>query len=462
MKQSSISPQKWILLISLVISTMMLAFTAHAFKKAARGDLCDFQAYYVAAKALCEHNDPYVFAERPYIYPPLFATLCMPLALLPANIAAMAYVPVMVAAILLSFSWGVREILRRFNVPVTPLLFGITLLISFAIMEDRIKSDLQMFQVNSLLLFLLVLSLRWLDRRPFLAGAALGLAMNIKAFPIIMLPYLLFRRRYRSAASMVITTIAFGLLPAGALGWKTNLQYLAQSSGGFLSLLGIQTGVHQKAQIKDVTASYSVSLPSGIVRMVGPGHELLAWAAVGTIFLAIIVFGAWVYRRGGIPRLHWPDASQQQQQPWQALIALEWAVLIALALIFSPQTNSRHLLMLAPLPMLGAAMLVKSFPKPGWIWVLTGTALAWASITLPPGSFRISFLHTAHVFWQFVGGPSWILLAAIPPLLWGAIRVVKSLTPDESVIGVTPTEFRTDNACEGAKPTHGDNGDRET
>ena len=222
--------------------------------------------------------------------------------------------------------------MRRLDVPVTPLLFAITFLISFAIMEDRINSDLQMFQVNSLLLFLFILALRWLDRHPLWAGAALGLAMNIKAFPIIMLPYLL---------------------------------YLAQSSGGFLSLLGVQTGVEQKAQIKDVTAFYSVSLPSGIVRMAGPGHEALAWTAVATIFLTLIIFGAWVYRRGGIPRLHWPDATQQQQQPWQALIALEWAILIAIALIFSPQTNSRHLLMLAPLPMLGAAMLVKSLRKPG-------------------------------------------------------------------------------------------------
>ncbi|MEI6787451.1 MAG: glycosyltransferase family 87 protein [bacterium] len=432
MKKTNNSPTKWILLITLVISIMMLAFTAHAFKKAARGDHCDFQAYYVAAKALCEHNDPYVFAERPYIYPPLFATLCMPLASLPANTAAMTYVPVMVAAILLSFFWGVREIMRRLDVPVTPLLFAITFLISFAVMEDRIKSDLQMFQVNSLLLFLFILALRWLDRHPLWAGAALGLAINIKAFPIIMLPYLLFRRRYRAAASMVVSTILFGLLPSAVIGWKTNLQYLAQSSGGFLSLLGVQTGVEQKAQIKDVTASYSVSLPSGIVRMAGPGHETLAWTAVAMIFLTIIIFGAWVYRRGGIPRLHWPDAAQQQQQPWKALIALEWAILIALALIFSPQTNSRHLLMLAPLPMLGAAMMVKSFPKPGWIWILTGTALAWASITLPPGSFRISFLHTAHVFWQFVGGPSWVLLAAIPPLLWGAIRVIPGLRERES------------------------------
>jgi hypothetical protein len=424
MKRFAISPGLCITLIALIISILMIAFTAHAFMKASRGNLCDFQVYYVAAKALCEHQDPYVYAERPYIYPPLFATLCMPLASFSANTAAMLYIPFMVAAVLLSFYLGIREYMRRFEVPATSLLVSVSLLIAFMIMEDRVKADLQMFQVNSLLLCLFILALRWLDQRPRLAGIALGLAMNIKAFPLIMLPYLIFRKRYQTAAYMVGATVCFGLLPAVVLGWGKNLQYLAQSSGGFLSLLGIQTGVQQKALIKDVTASYSVSISSGLVRMLGPGHEALAWTVVAVILLAVISFAAWAYRKGGLARLHWPDRFKQQEQPWQALIALEWAVLLAVALSVSPQTNSRHFLMLAPLAMLGSVMLVKTFRKTGWLCILVGTALLWASLTLPPGSFRISFLRTAHVFWQFVGGPSWILLESLPFLILGGVLVL--------------------------------------
>jgi len=430
MKLSGISPKTLITLAAIISCVMMIAFTAHAFKKAARGDISDFNAYYAATTALCEHQDPYVYAEKPYIYPPLFATLCMPLASFPANTAAMIYIPLMAVAVILSLFWGIRETMRRLEVPADPLLFATALLMTFAIMEDRIKSDLQMFQVNSLLLFLFILAFRWLDKRPAWAGAALGLAMNIKAFPIIMLPYLLFRRRRMTAASMVASTVGFGLLPAAVIGWQTNLQYLAESSSGFLSLLGVQTGVQQKAHIKDVTASYSVSIPSGMVRMAGPGHEALAWTAIAAILVMIIVFGVWAYRRGGFPRLRWPDQSMQQEQPWRALIALEWAVLIAIALIFSPQTNSRHLLMLAPLAMLGSVMMVKTFRKPGWNFALAGTALVWAGLTLPPGSFKISFLLAAHVFWQFVGGPGWVLLASLPPLIWGGMTVVRMTRRD--------------------------------
>jgi len=411
----------------------MIAFTVHTFRRASRGDVSDFQAYYVAATALCDHADPYVFSEKPYIYPPLFATLCMPLASLSINTAAACYIPIMVAAILLSFLWGIREFTDRFGRPQQGVLVAISLLIAFVIMEDRVKSDLQMFQVNSLLLFLSILALRWLDRRPTLAGFALGLAMNIKVFPIIFLPYLIFRRRWKTAGAMLGSTLLFGLLPAAVIGWKTNLQYLAQSSGGFLSLLGVHMDVQQKAQIKDVTASYSVSIPSGMVRMIGPEHTTLAWILVWGILIALMIFGAWVYGRQGLPRVSWPDQTRQQEQPWRAMVALEWSILTAIALGFSPQTNSRHLLMLAPLAMLGAVILVNTSRSRGWYFVLAGTALVWASLTLPPGSFKIHFLYHAHVFWQFVGGPSWVLLASLPFLLWGGTRVIRDLSSGNSI-----------------------------
>ena len=418
-------------IIALLVATaviLLIAFTAHAVKKAIRGDVSDFLAYYTAAQALCQQTDPYVFAEKPYIYPPLFATLCMPLAALPVTLAALCYVPVMAGAIVMAFLLGIREMLTRFRMPLQGQAITACTVMAFFIMEDRVKSDLQMFQVNSLLLCLMILALRWLDRRPALAGAALGLAMNIKVFPIIMLPYLLLRRRWKTAGSMLGSTVLFGLLPSLVIGWKTNLQYLAQSSGGFLTLLGVQAPVHQKAQIKDVTASYSVSIPSGLVRMLGPDHTVLAWSLVGALLAALLVFGAWVYRRQGLPRLRWPDFRSQQEPRWRAMVALEWSVLVAIALIFSPQTNTRHFLMLAPLAMLGAVLLVNTFRTPGWTACLAGTALVWAGLTLPPGSFRIEFLHQAHVFWQFIGGPSWILLMSLPALIWGGTMAVKKLS----------------------------------
>ena len=73
-------------------------------------------------------------------------------------------------------------------------------------------------------------------------------------------------------------------------------------------------------------------------------------------------------------------------------------------------------------------MLIKTFRTPGWTACLAGTALVWVGLTLPPGSFRIEFLHQAHVFWQFIGGPAWILLMSLPPLIWGGAMAVRKLS----------------------------------
>ena len=405
-----------ITLLLLASVGLLISFTGHAFSKARHDNISDFEAYYVAAKSLCEHADPYVYAAKPYIYPPLFATLCMPLAALHPGQAAACYVPLMLLAVVLAFALGTLDMMRRYGLPPAGRLFALCLSIGFLIMEDRVKSDLQMFQVNSLLLCLLILALRWLDRRPLLAGTALGLAMNIKVFPLIMLPYLLLRKRWTAAATMLASTALFGLLPALVLGWRTNLQYLAQSSGGFLTLLGVEAPVHQKAQIKDITASYSVSIPSGLARMLGIENSPLAWILSLALLAALLTLLMVAYRRQGVSRA--PSGNHE------ARTALEWSLLIALALIFSPQTNSRHFLMLAPVAMLGAALVVSRYRQPGWGACLTGTALIWAGLTLPPGSFKIEFLHRAHTAWQFIGGPSWILLLALPFLISGATRAI--------------------------------------
>lgn len=418
----------WIMIIAAVTGIMLLSFAGHAIQKARRGHISDFEAYYVAATALHEHQDPYVFAEKPYIYPPLFATLLMPLANLPANTAAMLYVPLMLSAIILAFYLGLRELTRRLGFSSSPFRLALSFLFAFLIMEDRIKSDLQMFQVNSLLLCLLLLALYWLDKRPLMAGISLGLAMNIKAFPVIIFPYLLVRRRYLAALSMLAATVCFGLCPALIIGWTRNLQYLAQSSAGFLSLLGIQTEVHHKAQILGVTASYSVSLPSGIVRMAGPGNEVLAWTCIALILAGFAIFGAWLYHKNRLPLIRWPRNMVQQQQPWKALIAMEWVILITLSLIFSPQTNSRHFLMLAMTAMFAAIIMVHCFRQPRWMPVFFGTILLWAGLTLPPGSFEIPILTAAHHFWQFVGGPSWVLLASLIFLTWAGTTIVRKMT----------------------------------
>jgi hypothetical protein len=69
----------------------------------------------------------------------------------------------------------------------------------------------------------------WLLRRrhPWMGGSLFALATAIKAFPVAVLPYLLWRRQWASAASMVVFLVIFLFLaPAPVRGYQHNIAEL--------------------------------------------------------------------------------------------------------------------------------------------------------------------------------------------------------------------------------------------
>ena len=90
-------------------------------------------------------------------------------------------------------------------------------------------------------------------------------------------------------------------------------------------------------------------------------------------------------------------------------------------LIFSPQTNSRHfVLMLLPMAMALAAILsvMRRGPR---MMMLTGLVICYAALVLPPGSHRIQWLYMLRANWFYLGGPSWVLLGATSLFLLGGL-----------------------------------------
>ena len=73
-------------------------------------------------------------------------------------------------------------------------------------------------QPNLLLLALILAGFACLQRqRPIAAGALIALATALKAFPIAVLPYLLWRRQWRAALSMASLLVVFTLLVPSAV-----------------------------------------------------------------------------------------------------------------------------------------------------------------------------------------------------------------------------------------------------
>ena len=182
----------------------------------------DFEHFYFAAQAVHLGADPYAAHTRGYIYPPLIAFLFQPLALLTYNHAAAVMLAVNVAVTLLAVALAVDEFLKRFNAPRSWFILASIMLPALLLNIDKIKGEWQMWQTDVWMLLLFVMALRWIDKRPLLAGIALGMAINIKYIPLVFLPYLLIRRRWTAAVGLIVGTIGFAILPAVSTGWTAN------------------------------------------------------------------------------------------------------------------------------------------------------------------------------------------------------------------------------------------------
>jgi hypothetical protein len=104
-------------------------------------------------------------------------------------------------------------------------------------------------QPNLMLLALMLAGLALLQsERQWSAGALFALAASLKAFPVAVLPYLLWRRRWRAAAAMAIGLGVFLLMvPAPFRGFERNLQEAKAWSEGML-LSANQDGFGQRPQ----------------------------------------------------------------------------------------------------------------------------------------------------------------------------------------------------------------------
>jgi hypothetical protein len=382
----------------------------------------DFEHFYHAARAMRDGTPLHASGVHGYIYPPLIAFVFMPLAWLPVKSAALVMLVVNLAMGIACAWLAAREVVRRFEIEATPANLLVVAAVGTLLVVTRLRSEFQMWQTNVPMMLLMLLALRWLDRRPQLAGLALGMAVGIKYLPLLFLPYLLLRRRFAAAAWMVVGIVGFALLPALVSGWSNNLQDLRISLAGILGLLGVAVAGTPVANVDPITIGHSVSVTSAISRWSGPemptSYALAASAALAVGLIAVI---ALIYRRMGRPVLQWPHAAAQHAQPYLGIVALEWMALMVLALAFSPQTNPRHtsLLLMVAAP-LAALLCLPRAGVPRWP-ALVAAAILLFGLLFPPNTPALA---TTLNWWRTIGGTGWCMAAMLPFFFIAGLRYV--------------------------------------
>ena len=254
----------------------------------------DLDAYLTAGRAILDGQPLYApFLHHPfpdaalrpaYIYPPAFALLVAPLALLPDAAANVVWLLIGLAA--LSAAIGIT--LRWLRPPawaVTAML--VATLTFYPLWVDAVQG-----QANLLVLLLVTIGIAGIVQGKPRFGMALGAAVALKLTPVILLVWLLLDRRFREAAWMI-----------GALAALTTAAALVRFDDTLVFL-----GQVLPALSKGTAFYANQSLDGMLLRLCSVNPYTtpwisLSWALVLPVAAAILLIAFWFWRAADQPAL---------------------------------------------------------------------------------------------------------------------------------------------------------------
>ncbi len=380
----------------------------------------DFGIFYQAARAMHDGRDIYAATNGHYIYPPFIAFVFQPLTILPEVAASIVWAAISAALLFLALWLGAKEIGARWmrdrvrDDRSWPWLIA---LIVPLILADKIHAMFTLGQTDSLMLLGFVGAFYLLDQKPILAGRAVGAAANIKYLSLICVPYFVLKRQYRAAVSSLFSFGFFMLLPAIEIGFAELTRYLAIAFGGLAGMIGFPAATHG-AKIFKVGWEKSLSFTSATFRFT-LAHEMpdaVAAAFLVILFLVSIGIILTLSRRQGVRIFNHgqPDSAEAA--------TLEWATLIFVALVFSPQTTSRHMILLALVYTVAFGVLFRARTRGPRAVLAAAMLIMIAGLSLPFNSLGVPQILTP---WRAIGGPSWCALLLTCALAWSGSRALR-------------------------------------
>ncbi len=234
------------LLILFVAASLILAAFPLAPELFGAGKTMDYPLWYWVGRQVLSGGDLYVPDENGtfgFLYPPLAALLMAPLSLFGRAFSILCIVLVNLAS-----WWAAIALSDRLSGEKGPKAWWVVALPS-ALCMPLIFDTFNLGQPNLMLLALMMAGFALLQsERQWSAGALFALATALKAFPVAVLPYLLWRRRWRAAAAMTICLGVFLLIvPAPFRGFERNLQEMKTWSEGMV-LSANQDGFGQRPE----------------------------------------------------------------------------------------------------------------------------------------------------------------------------------------------------------------------
>ena len=330
------------------ITALLIGLAIWVFVYKAAPKMPDFEVYVKTASRAAHAEPLYRESDGHFVfkYLPAFAVLSVPLVLVPERLAEgiwfMSSVGLLVALLALAVRLPVE---RRKSVRWLVLVT----VISFA---KFYAHELVLGQVNLLFAVIAVgVLLAMKSGREALAGFLVVLAIVVKPYAVLFVPWLAARRRVPSIVTALAGFAAVLLLPALVYGWNGNIEQHRQWWRMVTETTAPNLLVHD-----------NVSLAAMYFRWVGPG-VLSARLALGTAIVLLLVAGAmFLYRRG----VRFPEG-------------VEGSVLLTLMPLLSPQ-GWDYVFLIATPAIIFVANYLDLLPRP--MRMLTIVAVATIAFSL--------------------------------------------------------------------------------
>jgi hypothetical protein len=415
------------LLISLGLALLAAAFIASPSTAKKGGTTGDFHLYYQSAVAMAEGRPVEGLGGPNFAhFPPWTSAFMSPLALFDQAGAAIAWVSFTMLLMVVTLWVGARDAARRWGLSRDHLTTALIVLVTGLLTFNPLQSVIRNGQVEMLMLASFVFGLAFVGRLRWLSGLATGFGANIKYSSVVILPYLIFRRRFAAAAWTAAFIMAFALLPALWTGWDLNLSNLGTAFRALLNVFGVDTGGSKAAYLPELEYSRSVSITSVASRIVGTAEgKTLMYGLVAACAGAVVAASWLIYRRSRTPLL-WRPTPETPDAP--AVTSLEWCGAMVAVLLFSPQTQVRHMAVLALANLVAAAIVLRS-PRRSKV-LIAGIVVAQLGLNLPPGGLVSD--DTANQ-WRAVGWASWCVLFFFLTMLWTGLARCREMRERGSV-----------------------------
>lgn len=282
-----------------------------------RRDMVDFGVYRVAASRALVAEPLYREKDGHYTfkYLPAFAMAMAPFAGLETRTAKALWFGLTIGLLAAFVRWSVLALPGRRRSEAVLMIITVILMAKFY------GHELTLGQSNILLGTVIVAGLLAVETgRMRLAGALFGVAVFVKPYAIILLPWLAFSSGLAAAFVSAGVVVAGLLLPAAVYGWSGNLDLLV---GWYRTVTG--------STASTLVGGDSISLAAMWGKWLGAGTPATILAIVSGLVMLALVVAAWLRRR----RVASPEY-------------LEVAMLMVLVPLLSPQGWDYVLLLSTP------------------------------------------------------------------------------------------------------------------